>query len=180
MMGVVTREITARFYRVLGWAALAEEAYTEAQEWLEKSINIYRTLEHYLTREWMTFSLAALGRAACGRGDQEAARAHLVEGLRIALDMKNFIPLLFVMPIIPLVLADQGQKERAVELYALSASQPFVSNSPLFKEIVGRHIAAAAATLPPEVAQAAQARGQARDMWDTAAELLEELSAMDD
>jgi tetratricopeptide (TPR) repeat protein len=176
------REIAARFHRVLGWAALAEEAYAEAQEWLEKSVGTYRTLEHYLAKEWMSFSLAALGRAACGLGDLEAAQAYLVEGLRIALEMKNFIPLLSVMPIIPLLLADRGQKERAVELYALAASQPFVSNSPLFEAIAGRHIAALAAHpegIPPEVVQAAQARGRARDMWATAAELLEELAATD-
>ncbi len=177
------REITARFYRVLGWTALVEQAYAEAQEWLEKSVKIYRTVEHYLAKEWMTFSLAALGRAACGLGDLEAAQSHLVEGLRIALDMKNFIPLLFVMPIISLFVADRGQKERAVELYALAASQPLVSKSPLFEAIAGRHIAAVVAhseDMPPEVIQAAQARGRARDMWATATELLEELTAADD
>jgi hypothetical protein len=87
------------------------------------------------------------------------------------------------MPIVPLLLADRGRKERAVEIYTLSASQPFVKKSPLYEKIVGRHIAALANQpegLPPEVFQAAQDRGRARDMWDTAAELLEELTAMDD
>jgi len=177
------REIKARFYRVLGWTALVEEAYAEAQELLEKSTSTYRTLEHYLAKEWITFSLAALGRAACGLGDLKAAQKHLAEGLRIALEMQNFIPLLCVMPIISLLLADLGQKERAVELYALAATQPLVSSSPLFEAIAGRHIAAVAAHpqgMPPEVVQAAQARGRARDMWATAAELLEELTAVDD
>jgi hypothetical protein len=38
-----------------------------------------------------------------------------------------------------------------------------------------RQIAAVAETLPPEVAAAAQERGRARDLWQTAEELLKEL-----
>ena len=40
---------------------------------------------------------------------------------------------------------------------------------------MGKHIAAVAATLPPEVVMAAQERGRARDLKATVAELLEEL-----
>jgi len=41
--------------------------------------------------------------------------------------------------------------------------------------IAGRHIAAVAATLPPDVIAAAQERGQARDLDATVAELLDEM-----
>ena len=90
--------------------------------------------------------------------------------------MGAFIPLLHLMPIIPVVLADTGEVERAVELYALAESHPFVANSKLFEDIAGRHIKAAGAALPPDVVEAAQARGRALDWWDTAAELLDELA----
>jgi hypothetical protein len=74
-----------------------------------------------------------------------------------------------------LLLADQGEKERAVELYALAARYPRVANSHWFDDIVGQHIAAVAATLPPDMVEAARARGQTRDLEATVAELLAEL-----
>jgi hypothetical protein len=61
-----------------------------------------------------------------------------------------------------------------VELYALASRYPLVANSRWFEDVVGQHIAAAAATLPPERVVAAQARGQARDLVATVSELLEE------
>ena len=73
------------------------------------------------------------------------------------------------------LLADQGEVERALELYSLASRHPFVGQAQLFEDITGQHITTIAATLPPDVVEAAQARGRARDMWDTASELLEEL-----
>jgi hypothetical protein len=75
-----------------------------------------------------------------------------------------------------LLLADRGQAERAVELYALASRYPIVANSRWFEDVAGRHLAAVAAALPAEVCQAAQARGWARDLWATARELLAELA----
>ena len=76
---------------------------------------------------------------------------------------------------ITLRLADEGQKVRAVELYALASRYAFVANSRWFEDVAGKHIAAVAATLPPEVVAAAQERGKARDLWATAEEMLKEL-----
>jgi len=123
----------------------------------------------------LAWSLAALGRAAHGLGNRSEAQGHLFEALGIAVDMGAFVPLLHLMPIIAVVLADAGEVERAVELYALAETHPFVANSRLFEDIAGRFVEAAAAALPPDVVEAAQARGQALDWWDTAAELLDEL-----
>jgi len=74
-----------------------------------------------------------------------------------------------------LLLADRGEVERAVELYALASRYRRVANSRWFEDIAGNHIAAAAATLPPKVVAAAQARGRARDLDATVTELLVEL-----
>jgi hypothetical protein len=49
-----------------------------------------------------------------------------------------------------------------------------VANSRLWEGVAGKHIAAVAATLPPEVVAAAQERGRARDLWTTVEELLAE------
>jgi hypothetical protein len=52
-----------------------------------------------------------------------------------------------------------------------------VSRSCWFNDIFGRHIAAVAATLPPDVVSAAQERGRTRDLETTTAELLAESEA---
>ena len=76
-----------------------------------------------------------------------------------------------------LLLADLGEAARAVELYALASRHPVVANSHWFEDVAGRHIAAAAATLPPDVVVAAQERGRAQDLEATVQELLAELEA---
>jgi predicted anti-sigma-YlaC factor YlaD len=80
-----------------------------------------------------------------------------------------------MLPTIALFLANRGEVERAVELYALACRYPYVANARLWEDIAGKHIAAAAKTLPPEVVEAAQARGRARDLEATVRELLCEL-----
>ncbi|MBN1935279.1 MAG: HEPN domain-containing protein, partial [Anaerolineae bacterium] len=75
------------------------------------------------------------------------------------------------------LLAEQGQAECAVELYALVSRYPYVADSRFYHDMVGQRIATAAATLLPQVREAAEARGRARDLWATARELLAELEA---
>jgi len=69
-----------------------------------------------------------------------------------------------------------GEGSETINL-VLASRYRYVANSRWFKDIARRHIAAVAATLPPDVVTAAQERGRARDLWATAAELLTELSA---
>ena len=88
---------------------------------------------------------------------------------------ETFTPLVGVLAPIALFLADQGQEERAVEFYTMSSRYPVTTNSRWTELVYGRHIAAVAAALPPEVVAAAQERGRARDLDATIAELLTEL-----
>jgi tetratricopeptide (TPR) repeat protein len=158
--------------RVLGWVALVEGKYAEAQGWMQESVAAFRSID---VREWLAWSLAALGRASFDLGNHSEAKQHLYEALGIAVEIGAFIPLLYILPIVSFLLADQGEVERAIELYSLASQHPFVSQGQLFEDIAGRDIAALAASLPSDVVEAAKARGQARDMWNTASELLEEL-----
>jgi hypothetical protein len=120
------------------------------------------------------WALAVLGFAALAPGDLRQAEAHLYEALHTAAEIGAFLPLIHALPAIALLWADRGEVERAVELYALASRYPFVANSCWFADVAGKHIAAVADTLPPEVVAAAQERGRARDLWETAEELLAE------
>ena len=157
----------------LGEVALTHEAYNEAQRLLQESIASLRQRGGGI---WLSWLLIVLGYAEWGLGNNFLAQQHLAEGVGIALKQETIAKLRYALPLAALLLADQGQKERAIELYALALQSPFVANSRWHEAVAGRHIAAAAECLPPEVVAAAEARGRARDLWATAEELLEELT----
>jgi predicted ATPase/DNA-binding SARP family transcriptional activator len=156
---------------LLGEVALVEGAYAEAREYLQESAAILRETRQLELSE----VLAVLGYAARGLDQVPQAEGHLSEALRTASEIRTIFPLVTALPAIALLLADRGEVERAVELYALASRYRRVANSRWFEDIAGNHIAAAAATLPPKVVAAAQARGRARDLDATVTELLVEL-----
>ena len=98
-----------------------------------------------------------------------------MEALRTGVELHAFFPTISGLPLAALLLADDGEAGRAVEVYAAASTYGYVSNSVWFEDVVGQHIAAAAADLPPEAVAAAQERGRGRDLWKMAQELLEEL-----
>jgi tetratricopeptide (TPR) repeat protein len=152
--------------------ALAEKVYTEAQQVLQESIAIYRKIAQ---RQDLARALAALGYTARGLGQRPQAWQYLADALRITTEIQAFLPLMYILPAITLLLADQNEEERAVDLYALASRYEFVTNSHWFEDVAGKHITAIAATLSPKVVSAAQERGRARDLWATAEELMVEL-----
>jgi hypothetical protein len=79
------------------------------------------------------------------------------------------------LPAMALLLADGGEVERAVELYALALRSPYAANSRWFEDVTGKQIKAFSEMLPPEVVAAAQERGRVRDLEATVRELLDEL-----
>ena len=158
---------------LLGRVALAEGSYDEAEERLRQSIAAYE--------EWgspgdkgadlvlQSYAVHELGRA-------DVTRQLLREALLLIVEGSGFLDRLALLSRVALLLVDQGQPERAVDLYALASRYPYVANSRWFEDVAGRHIAAVAASLPPGTVAAAQERGRARDLETTVAELLEELS----
>ena len=74
-----------------------------------------------------------------------------------------------------LLLVEQGKPALAVEIHALTMRYPFVANSCWCEDVAGRELIAVAEALPAEVMTAARHRGQASDLWATAAALLVEL-----
>ena len=149
--------------------ALVEEAYAEAQGLCKESVTV---LQEIGQRDEMCWAIAASGYAARGLGHIPQAGQFLYETLCTAAEIRTFIPLMLVLPGIALIVADRGEVERAVELYALASRYPFVANSRWFEDVAGKQIAAVAATLPPDVVTAAQERGRTRDLEATVVELL--------
>jgi hypothetical protein len=156
----------------LGLVALADGTYENALQLLQKSHEAQRKA---IYRDQVGWALASLPYAERGLGRRGKARQHLAEALQLAVEKRAFFPLIHALPVFSLLLVDAGQVARAVELYALASRYGFVANSQLFQDMAGRHIASTAESLAPDVLDAAQERGRARDLWKTAAELLAEL-----
>jgi predicted ATPase len=157
---------------MLGGVAVIEGAHAEAQRLLQECVIIHRQIGQ---REEMGWALSALAATKIALGNLPEARQHIYEALQTAADIRSFMTSLTVLLQVVLLLIVQGEKDRAVELYALLSRYPAVTNSRASEDLVGRLVAAIADSLPPEVVTAAQERGRARDLEATVAELLAEL-----
>jgi hypothetical protein len=81
------------------------------------------------------------------------------------------------LPAVAQLVADHGDRQRALELYALACRYPHVANSRWYEDLMGEDVKEWVASLPAEEVAAARARGQERDLWETVDELLKELKA---
>ena len=157
---------------VLSCLAVVEARYGEAQHLIAEAIALHREIgeEHRLAH-----AQAFWGYAARGLGRQAEAQHYFFQALQTACVHQGFLTLLFVLPGIALLLADQGEVEGAIELYAQIADVPMVANSQMRWDLAGRHLDAIATPLPRELVAAARDRGKARNLWATASTLLVEL-----
>jgi predicted ATPase len=158
---------------LLGCVALVEKEEAEALGLLRESLAVYRG---HGERYNPSLALAALAMATVGLEDGAEALRSLREALQIVSETGSFLALGWVLPGVAALLLDRGQTEQAVELYAMACSRyPFVAESRWFEDLIGQHVTAAAATLPPAVVEAARARGRDRDPEGTVTELLDRL-----
>ena len=155
---------------VLGLAWLGLKKYAEARQHLEEGVLIFRKR----AVDNLGWILALLADAEREQARAGPALEFLLEALRHGSEKGMFFTLLYVLPAASLLLSDRGEIERAVEVYALAARYGYVANSRWFEDVVGREMAALAASLPVEVAAAAQKRGREGDLVAAAAELLAE------
>ncbi len=163
---------------ILGRVTLAEESYAEAESMFQDCLITFQTYE---ARASISKALTGLGFAARGLSQISRAQAYFYQALRVALRVAMNIKygsLVHALSGIALLFADQGEVERAVELYALASTYGIVANSKWFADIAGDEIAAVAVGLPAEVVEATKVRGRALDLWETADELLVELDEL--
>jgi tetratricopeptide (TPR) repeat protein len=158
---------------LLGCVALVRQEDDAALGLLRESIAVYRESGQ---RYELATALAVLAMATVTLGQASEALRSLCEALRIVAETHSYLALGWVIPGVAALLLEQGERERAVELYAMACSRyPFVGASRWFEDVIGQQVAAAAAALPPATVEAAGAQGRERDPEGTVAELLDEL-----
>jgi len=157
---------------VMGNLALLRGAYSEALVWAQRSYEILQEIEQSDDKIW---SLSLLANVTLVSGDIPQAQHYIRETILAAIDIHSFWGPIFLMPVVALYLIQRGEKERAIEIYALAACYPLVEKAPWFHDLAMRQVVAFTAALPTKIVFAAQARGKVRDMQSTLAELLREL-----
>jgi hypothetical protein len=75
-----------------------------------------------------------------------------------------------------LYLADRGDLERGVEIYALVSRYPWIDKSQWFQDVIKGPLNSQTVSLPPDAIAGAQKRGRERDLEETVRELLAELA----
>ncbi len=156
---------------VLGCGDLAQGQVEQAAVFLEKAATFANQRGNRAHWAWVVGTWCiALNRMGQARQAQEL----LVEALQIGVELHSYPSLSFALPAAAFMLANAGQVERAVELCALIDEHAMCGKTPWFEDVAGKSIKEMAASLPPEVVEAARQRGRQRDLFSTAAELLEE------
>ncbi|MBN1812460.1 MAG: tetratricopeptide repeat protein [Anaerolineae bacterium] len=158
---------------LLGCMALVEEAHAQAHQFLRESTDVFQGIQGNQGEK--SQALATLALAAYGLGDTATARQHLRRAFEIAAESGAMLPLLWVLPAMALLLAGEGESERAVELYALASRYPLVAQSQWFADVIGTHIETAASTLSSERVAVLKERGRMRDIGSTMEKLLADL-----
>jgi predicted ATPase/DNA-binding CsgD family transcriptional regulator len=108
-------------------------------------------------------------------GRTQEAHISLGQALRWALDHPAHVGAQYCLLAAALIIVPSNPM-RAVELFTLSRNSAHIANSRWFADVAGRQLEEIAARLPPAMAAAARARGQALALWQTAAALRTELT----
>jgi tetratricopeptide (TPR) repeat protein len=157
---------------LLARLAVQAGAYQDAKRLAADGVAVLATWPQH--QDWQRMTQCILACAELGLDDREEARHHMLEVLQWTSQGGWSMVYMEALPVAALLLLQEGQTERAVEIYALASTYGYVANSQWYEDVVGLPIAEAAAALPPEVVIAARERGRARDVQATLEELIEE------
>ncbi|NOZ72356.1 MAG: tetratricopeptide repeat protein [Chloroflexi bacterium] len=153
---------------LLGSINLLEDAVPLAYECLREGVATQ------LAKRMVLDSLgcqAWLGITARTLGQREEAWRHIRTELKRALHARRYLATLTSLAGLVLLLTDDGEVERAVELHALLLEHPYTARAHWFSQIITPVVMVAAAGLSPEQRSAAAERGRAQDVWEVAAKL---------
>ena len=159
---------SARRSWLRGAIQLAEGDYQEAYDLLHSGMRRWKISmsEHFFTPQ------AWLGMAAHYLEKPSEARRRSKAEMKAALEAHALPGLLAGMACMALWLSDDGQIQRAVEIYATLSRQSLFANSRWFQAVAGDALEAIALDLPVDEMEAALARGRQLDLWQAAQDML--------
>ncbi len=120
-------------------------------------------------------ALSILALAYSRQGNLAQAEQAAKQALKIADDQHIMLPMYYTLPALALIRAAQGQTGKAIELYSLAESWPYVANSRVMHSIAGKRLNELVSTLPDEFVQFHKSRGRTLDFWALVKELQNEI-----
>jgi predicted ATPase/DNA-binding SARP family transcriptional activator len=159
----------ARF--VQSWVALGTGSLLEAEHLGRQAVTGSQITED-IWRVGMSTAILGFTLRAVDKGHE--ARTFLRRSLQISHEFGVYFPLVFGLSVVTLLLVDENQIERAVEIYSHAESHPVVGCSRWWRDAVGHEIAQAGSSLSSSVLEAAKARGRSLDLRETAGSLMDE------
>ena len=145
-----------------------EQRYMHASELLRESVEAFRRSG---ARADVVRSLTTMGIMTLWQGDHTQARQYLGDAYRLAIKYRQYFISVFTMIGAALLDAEEGNGERAVELWARANLVPTIANSRIYQDLYGKRISLLAKSLSREIVVSAEERGRARDLWATVEEL---------
>ncbi len=130
----------------IAWCRLVESIvalvggnFAGAEQSINEAIDTFRAQNQ---RADLAGARAYLALAHLGQGDDALARELLVESLREAAVLPAYLPNAEAMLFIALILAQEGELDRARALYEFNIRNPFVRHSKLYEALAGGEIRA--------------------------------------
>jgi predicted ATPase/DNA-binding SARP family transcriptional activator len=164
--------LTGMGLTVLGAVALALGRFSEAEQLLQESIAAFQKT---FTHSHSILPYINLGILSILLGQPGRAREFLRSAIQMGFEISSAMSHIFALTGVALLLAEQGDLERAVEIYALSMRYPWQGKGRWTEDVVGRALASYTANMSDEIIAAAQKRGRERDLEATVRELFDEL-----
>jgi tetratricopeptide (TPR) repeat protein len=161
---------------ILGSLELAEDNYDEAKQHLLESLDIF---QQYQDPSLISRVYGALGIYYLLTGDEKQAQGCALKTLQIAIKISDVLTTAYGIGTAAVLLAAQGQPERAVALNSLCLENVPIYRVSLSVEAKMREpLTAVTNSLPPDVATAACKQGKEMDFWQTAESILTELTEL--
>lgn len=170
-------EIIGDYYRAAlglfkGQVYLISADWDKAEQELRRYLDLCRSLPRL---DMLGQPLALLGYIAYRRGDQAGALDCLEQALINGLEKGFFWVFMLALSVIAIMLAEAGDLEQALELYATVTDHPCAGNAKWFEDVFGKPLSALAAGLPVELIAAAQERGRGRKLAEVGKDYLKNL-----
>jgi tetratricopeptide (TPR) repeat protein len=158
---------------VQGAASMALGRLTDAEHSLQGSIAAFQKT-HTMSASVHPYS--DLGALYIKIGQPARARKYLHCALKMGVEINSAMSQVRVLSEASLILAEEGDLERAIEIYALASRYLWIGESQWHHDVIEHPLDILTSSLPEEVIEAAQKRGRERDLEGTVQELLAELA----
>ena len=155
---------------------LAAEGFNDlALSTLQESISIYRQMPR---RDEMGMALSALAAVEARLGRLKQAILDIREGIFITNQAGSWQAKVYFLANFARFKAEQGELEKAIELYALATRHPYLGNSRFWWDVAGKRLTELASSIPKAGANAAEKRGKSLDLEETLIQIDSELANM--